>query len=443
MKKLFWKSTLLAGMLALAACGGGENNNTDGGTSPDGGTQQSDLVSVSEDITANTTWETGKTYVLEKPIFVKGATLTIQEGVTVQGKAGTALVITNTAKIDAVGTASAPIVMTSSNAAGSRSTGDWGGLVLLGKATTNAGAEQDIEGFTAGAETRYGGSDDAHDCGTVKYVRIEFAGYELSTDNELNGLTVGACGSQTKLDFVQVHLGKDDGIEFFGGTANLKHALVTQPDDDGIDWDLGWRGKGQFIIVQQNADVGNMAFESDNNSSMNDATPRSKPELYNVTLIGSNVAKGTAGKTQAGMHLKNGTSATIRNLIVAYFADGLIDVDGTAVATLLDTHDLTIANALFYKNGDQQMACPADIKDNESYDECAKITGGTEVAFANPQLEAPTNLSAPSFRPNAGSPALMGAATPPAGGFFDTTATFRGAVGSTDWTAGWTAYPAN
>ncbi len=161
-----------------------------------------------------------------------------------KGNADTSLVVTTTARLEAVGTAAAPIVFTSNEPVGQRGPGNWGGIVLLGNAPLNVeGGSESIEGFPAGAErTVYGGADAAHDFGTLKYARVEFAGFELERDNELNALTVGGCGTGTEIDYVQVHLGADDGVEMFGGTADLRHIVITQPDDDGLDWDFGWTG---------------------------------------------------------------------------------------------------------------------------------------------------------------------------------------------------------
>ncbi len=437
-------------LLFAAACG-----DDDGGTAdPDA---SSDPFAITGDITADTTWTTGNTYTLKTAVFVKGATLTIEPGVTVLGDAGSAIVVTNTGKINAVGTASSPIVMTSSKAAGGRMAGDWGGLVLLGTAPINVtGGSDNIEGFPAGTEgTGFGGSDAAHDCGKVKYVRIEFAGFELSTDNELNSLTVGACGSATELDYIQTHKGADDGIEFFGGTANLMHAVVTQTDDDGIDWDFGWSGNAQFLIVQQSATTGNHGFESDSNKNNNDATPRSSPTIWNITFIGSDSEPGMASRTQGGMLLRRGTAGMINNAVIAYFTDFAVDVAdfSTVQQATAATPTLAIQNSYFYQNAndanngwptdfdvDEGVQNDCDAQDANCFDEAAHfaMAANNNTFGTDPGLGDPLNLTAPDFAPS--SP-ITGGATPGSG--FDTSATFIGAIGAEDWTAGWTAYPAN
>lgn len=400
-------------------------------------------VDVTDDIKADTKWTADHIYILKKHIFVTAGTLTIEPGVTVKGGAGTSLVITPAAKLDAVGTAQKPVVFTSSKAVGSRAPGDWGGIVFLGKAPINVtGGTSKIEGFPAGvAGTEYGGTDPKHNCGKLKYARVEFAGFELAKDNELNAVAFGGCGSDTEVDFVQTHMGSDDGIECFGGTVNLKHIVISQCLDDGLDWDFGWVGNVQYLVVQQSTGS-NQGFESDNNKNDNDALPRSMPTIYNATLIGSDAEPGKAAQQQMGMHLRRGTAAHLYNFIVAHFADFTIDVDGKS--TVAQTQkDLFLKNSILFDNGLQSAW--VDPKDNdEAFDEGKFFLGEATVQQVDPKLTAATDKAAPNFKPAAGSPALDAskAATPPTGGFFNDKATFIGAIGESDWTAEWTAYPA-
>jgi hypothetical protein len=475
---------LILGLLALplaTACGGdddgddgadGADDGTDDGTDDDGtddGTDDGaapicdgDVVDVTDDIEADATWTAENVYCLNTHIFVRGGTLTIEPGTLIQGGEASSLVITTSGRLVAEGTVDAPIVFTSSRPEGSREAGDWGGVVLLGLAPINVGNGTNIiEGFEAGTDgIEYGGDDAAHDCGQLAYVRIEFAGFELSPDNELNGLTVGGCGSDTGLDFVQSHLGADDGVEFFGGTASASHLLVTQADDDGLDWDFGWNGSVQFLVVQQNGLVGNHAFEADNNEDDNDADPRSSPSIWNATLIGADAEPGTAGKTQGGMMLRRGTAGSINNVIVAYFTDWAIDIAdySTVLQAIAEPAGLEVRTTYFFQNAnDVDDGFPAgfDVVDDaeddcqtpgagctDGYDEAALFTGEVTNTFAaDPMLTSPLDLAAPSFLPLEGSPVLTGGDTPPAG--LDTGATFVGAMGDEDWTAGWTAFPAD
>jgi hypothetical protein len=399
-------------------------------------------INVSADITTSTTWTYPNTYFLKKHVYVKnGATLTIEPGVIVRGEAMTSLVITREGKIDAVGTAARPIVFTSFKDPPQAAPSDWGGVVLLGKAKINDTAgELGIEGFPAGtAEVLYGGADDTHDCGKLKYVRVEFAGYVLEANKELNGISVGACGSKTELDFIQIHKSSDDGIEFFGGTANLKHFIADQGADDGLDWDFGWTGKAQFVVVQLGQGDGENGFESDNHPANFDLTPRAAPTIFNVTIVGPDAP---TGKKKTGMLLRRGTAAKLANVIL-FNLNGLpIDVRDTATVSQTPA-SLYVKNSIFFQNPLQ--AAWNDTTDNDgNFDEGAYFLGASmNNSTADPALAAPTNLTAPSFKPATGSPALVpsNAATPPNDGFFDTTATFIGAVGATDWTLGWTAYP--
>ncbi len=453
--KSFWKSSLLLGLLATGVAGCGEEPTNPPVTHPE--PTNPETVQVSANIQGDTTWKAGNTYVLNQHVFVESGTLTLEPGVTVLGKQGSSLVVTRSAKLHAVGTAEKPIVFTSAEPVGSREAGQWGGVVLLGKADLNIPdvTEQSIEGFVVGSDQRtlYGGSDDTHNCGTLKYVRIEFAGFKLLNNSELNGLTFGACGSATQVDYVQVHRGLDDGVEMFGGTTNLKHVVVTLTDDDGLDWDYGYRGQVQFLIVQQGENLGNNGIEADNYANAPNASPRSEPELWNVTLIGRPAG---GSEKPIGMTLKAGTAGKLNNFIVMDFASGHIDVNdpnGTASAARVLDGSLSLKNSLFWNLMGQSTGLKAEATDNDKgLDENAAFVdntvgpqANTGNRFADPMLTAASNTETPSFQPKTGSPALNPdvAAPTSVGGFFDTSAKFIGAVGTTDWTAGWTAYPKN
>jgi hypothetical protein len=452
--KSFWKSSLLLGLLATGVAGCGDDTTT---KPPVEEPTNPETVQVTEDIKGDTTWKTGNTYVLTKHVFVESGTLTIEPGVTVKGQQGSSLVITREAKLRAVGTAEKPIVFTSAAEVGSRAAGNWGGVVMLGKAHLNIPnvTEQSIEGFVVGSDARtlYGGTNDAHDCGSLKYVRIEFAGFKLLNNSELNGLSMGACGSETQVDYLQVHRGLDDGVEMFGGTANLKHVVVTLTDDDGLDWDFGYRGNVQFLIVQQGENLGNNGIEADNYANAPTTTPLAQPELWNVTLVGRPAG---GSEKPIGMTLKAGTAGKLNNFIVMDFASGAIDVNdsaGTGTAARVQDGSLFIKNSLFWNLVGQSTGLKAEATDNDKgLDENAAFVDNTVGPqlntgnrFADPMLTAASDTLAPNFQPKAGSPALNPDVVAPTatGGFFDTTARFIGAVGTTDWTAGWTVYPKN
>ena len=258
--------SLVAASAGLVGCGSDGGTGGTGGTAGTGGTGGGGMVAnpcqdnggsgiveiTSDEITEDTVFEAACTFILTTETYVVGAELSIEAGTEIQGDQGSALIVTNTARIDAQGTSAAPILFTSSALPSEAAPGDWGGVVLLGLArlswgdTTCDGEAGEcvgsVEGIAPGnPRGAFGGDDDTHDCGTMQYVRIEYAGFQFGNDNELNGLTVGGCGDQTTLSYIQVHRGLDDGVEFFGGTAPIDHLIVTGPGDDGLDWDQGWR----------------------------------------------------------------------------------------------------------------------------------------------------------------------------------------------------------
>jgi hypothetical protein len=458
MKNIIWLAAALG--LSITGCKDDSGLTGDDGPEPDAAVQPDappgvTVVRVAAgDIATDTTWTKNKIYVLEGYVFVTGGTLTIEPGTTIKGENGSALTITKDARINAVGTAAEPIVFTSAQT--TPASGDWGGVVLLGKAPINVtGGTNPIEGFATsfGERIRYGGADATHNCGQLVYSRIEYAGFALAVDTELNGLTMGGCGNTTRIDYVQSHLGLDDGIEIFGGTVNVNHLVITQPDDDGLDWDFGWSGRAQFVIVQQKNGRGDKGFEADNNPNNNDASPRSAPEIWNATLIGGDSV--FANKKQGGMHLRRGTAGRINNAIVAYFNQYGANLDGTATRAQFGT-SLSIQNTYFVKATTQTAAWPTgfDVSGGNQddcdpapapagtncFDEQGMIgNGATNHVDVDVQLGAPKDLVVPSFKPAAGSPVLTGCGVPSAG--FDQSATFCGAVGTTDWTAGWTRFP--
>lgn len=442
----------LATSSSLVACGsdsgltGGDDEPTpDAAPQPDTPPGVTVVRVPGGDLSGDIRWTANHIYVLEGYVFLTGGTLTIEPGTTIKGENGSALAITRDAKLEAVGTADQPIVFTSAQA--NPMPGDWGGVVLLGKAPINVvGGTNKVEGFPDSFGDRIVYGDPApsatHDCGKLAYARIEYAGFLLSPDNELNGLTLGGCGSATRVDHVQVHLGQDDGVEVFGGTVNLSHVVITQPDDDALDWDLGWTGKVQFVVVQQKLGRGDKAIEADSNKNDNDLAPRSAPEIWNATFIGSD---GAASDPQGGLHLRRGSAGKLANAIVAYFPSFAVDLDGSSTVGQFGTA-LTVKHTYFVKAAASTAVWPAGFdtgtngtQNDGGFDEAAQIGGdATNHEGVDPQLTAAKDLAAPSWLPSAGSPVLGGCGTPPAG--LDQSATFCGAMGTTDWTLGWTRY---
>lgn len=290
---------VLTGALCLAsACDSGmvtPNNDTGDAASTLCGTMPAEVLSGN--ITKNTTLSASKRWLLVGQVKVtERATLTIEPGTVVCGDATdpqrvSFLNIDQDAKLVADGTKDKPIVFTSSRKEGERRTSDWGGVVLRGRAAINLppGNEQacgSLEG-NAGSYGPCGTLKNDDSSGVLRYVRIEFAGREVAPNNELNGLTFGAVGSGTVIDYVQVHRGSDDAFEWFGGSVNVRHLVASGALDDSFDWDQGYSGKGQFLVSQQILADGNNGIEADNNRDNNSLTPRSSPTFSNVTLIGT------------------------------------------------------------------------------------------------------------------------------------------------------------
>ncbi|MDD7456074.1 MAG: hypothetical protein PUK70_07515 [Bacteroidales bacterium] len=287
------------------------------------------------------------TYLLKGWVYIaNGATLTIEPGTILKGDKETkaALIAERGGKLIAKGTADAPIVFTSEQAKGSRKPGDWGGVILCGKAKHNA-TEAQIEG---GPRTKHGGNDDSDNSGVLSYVRIEFAGYPFETDKEINGLTLGSVGSGTQIDHVQVSFSNDDSFEWFGGTVNCKYLIAYGGWDDDFDTDNGFSGKVQFCLSIRNSRIADISqsngFESDNNSGGTDASPHTTAVFSNVTFIGPKAVDGGfqnttdyieggsynpnngsgLGKFQAGMHLRRNTQLSCFNSVIVGWPIGII-----------------------------------------------------------------------------------------------------------------------
>ncbi|MCK6601830.1 MAG: T9SS C-terminal target domain-containing protein, partial [Bacteroidetes bacterium] len=262
---------------------------------------QPQIVEVSGDITGQVTWTSDKSYLLKGFVRVQsGGELTIQPGTIIYGENATqgSFIVKPGGKVIAEGTEYAPIVFTSEFAKPGSSVeparGDWGGVILLGKAPINpAGGTSSIEG----PGDSYGGSDPEDNSGVLKYVRIEYAGIAFTPNNEINGLTFGGVGRGTTIDYVQVSWANDDSFEWFGGTVNAKHLIAYQGLDDDFDTDFGFSGKLQFLLSirdKEIADVsGSNGFESDNDATGSTSSPRTSPTWYNVTLIGPAETKST------------------------------------------------------------------------------------------------------------------------------------------------------
>ncbi|HEY0175051.1 MAG TPA: hypothetical protein VGC08_01655, partial [Pedobacter sp.] len=323
-------------------------------------------VQVSGDIKTNTTWSANKIYQLKGYVYVTdGATLTIEPGTIIKGDKATkaTLVITRGSKISAIGTVDKPIVFTSGVDAGARREGDWGGIILLGKAIDNRGVNNKIEGGltpTAGGDEakyiQFGGTDAADNSGTLKYVRIEYAGIPFSVDNEINGLTFGAVGSGTTIDYVEVYRSGDDAFEWFGGSVNAKHLIAAGTWDDDFDTDNGFSGKIQFAIAQRYPLIadqsGSNGFESDNNASGLNTSPKTSAIFSNVTIVGPLAAANTKinGFFQHAAQIRRASSISTFNSIFTGFPDGIYIDDTTVEVPGATTANYTSGNLSFENN---------------------------------------------------------------------------------------------
>jgi hypothetical protein len=422
-------------IVTLAACG-------DDGTDPPDGPPEGDEV-LSGVITTDVTLDKNLVYVITGIVSIDdGASLTIPAGTTLVGSTSvvpSAILVRQGGQIFSNGTAAEPVVFTSGRPVGSRERGDWGGIVINGRSICNflTQASPQSECVSEGVSGEFGANppvlDD--DSGVMTYTRIEFAGYEASFGNELNGLTLNAVGSGTELHHIQTHFGLDDGFEWFGGTVNLKYALATGIADDSFDYSTGWQGYGQFWIAQQdpNDPEADQGFEVDGNENDSDATPYTDPLIYNVTLVGGGAG---AGNSDVGMLFRLGTAGEVRNAIVMGFQDAGVDIDNVETVGRV-----SLQNSIIGLNASDASG------DSDGIDDAAIIA---DAAWNNqigvdPMLTAPYNLTTPDFRPAAGSPALAGYAAAPADPFFSAV-DYIGAADpdeATPWYTGWTTTAQN
>lgn len=307
------------------------------------------------DVTSGTTLtlDPTKVYKLTGPLVVKdGGKLIIPAGTRIEATGGTSAYVTveQGGQIMANGTASAPVVFTSTTA----TPGAWGGIVICGKAPINKGTTASSEVGNA----TYGGTVTNDNSGNLTFVRIEYAGAIFNADKEFNGLSLFGVGNGTQINNVAVINGSDDGIEFFGGTVNVNNIVSVGNEDDAFDWTEGWNGTALGVYSKRRADnTGNRGIEADNNSNNNDANPRSNPTIKNATFIGA-----TTGEAD-GLKLRVGTYGTFDNIILSGWKTG-INLE----------HDATVS----YFNGGNKIT---NIKfDNITTIATAKSSAGASVA---------------------------------------------------------------
>ncbi|XZF14007.1 T9SS type A sorting domain-containing protein [Chitinophagaceae bacterium MMS25-I14] len=406
-------------------------------------------VTVKDSISTNTHWTNNQQYLLKGYVYVTaGATLTIDSGCIIKGDKATkgALIVERGAKLMAIGTATAPIVFTSNQPAGSRSYGDWGGIILCGKAPNNwNGGQAQVEG---GPRSLYGGTDPHDNSGQMSYVRIEFPGIAFSPNNEVNGLTFCSVGDATQIDHIQVSYSGDDSYEWFGGTVNTKNLIAFRTWDDDFDTDNGYNGKNQFMISLRDPNIadqsGSKAFESDSYQNgtatglSGDTSQITKPVFSNCTVIGPLLSPTTTSydpQYVSAAHIRRGSAISILNSIIAGYPAGVL-IDESAAS--FGSTSANIANGIlqfrnniicgipnssfqkevmYVKDGARSLTSTAANADTVTGNPFNPFAGpftwlnngayGNKV-YANEQngvrLQSPFSLTAPDFRPTSTSP---------------------------------------
>lgn len=466
MKKLLLSFTMMFTLLGFIACDKGDDEQEP--TEKDTKYKQSIYVDGDDDTTyqvtvtdygkgtGNKTFTSDKVWILNGFVFVnKGQTLTIEPGTVIKGQSGSganasALIVAKGGTIDAQGTAVDPIILTSAadqitvtkdgvkkdpENLPAFTRGLWGGLIVLGKAGLNsAPGETQIEGIPS-TEKRglYGGTDDADNSGTITYVSVRHGGTDIGAGNEINGITMGGVGSGTTIDYIEVVSNVDDGIECFGGTARFKHALVAFCGDDGLDYDEGYRGYIQYMLVLQETAAGNRCAEIDGGTSPEDGTPYAIPTIHNVTFIGN----GT-GEVEI-LEMRDNAGGKFYNSVFYGAGAGSDGVDiedlgsGEDSRSRLDNGDLVYDNNIWFNIGTNDLASVAGQAFVQTH-----LTAGTndivDPAFVS--FSQPVTSGSSGFDLQATATEATNTLATPADGWF-TTPTFKGAFGATNWADGW------
>ncbi len=420
------------------------------------------------------TWTSNNVYLLDGYVFVdSGATLTIEKGTVIKGLAGnhissgdpaSALIVVSTAKIYANGTADEPIIFTAEiddindpYDLDESDRGLWGGLILLGSAPLgNSSPIATIEGIpSTESRIKFGGNNENDNSGSLTYVSIRHGGAELSPGDEINGLSLGGVGSGTVLEHIEIFANKDDGIEFFGGNPMLKWAAVAFCADDGFDWDLGYRGSGQFWFCIQALDDGDHAAEMDGAKPDGNAI-YSNPTVYNATYFGTGIDNQQAGGI--ALLFRDATAGKYYNSIFTDFGNKMIQVEDLPAGSGVDSRqrmengELILANNIFFGFGNYSTL-NADL--NTGY---IQYTSGAEDSscqflidhfnnhnnsIVDPQIGGISRLPDGGLdpRPSANGPATQSLAAYPFSSFF-TEVNYKGAFDPTatgTWADGWTA----
>ena len=415
---------------------------------PDDTTKASGRILTGE-ISSNRTLDSDSTWTIKGYVYVKsGATLTINPGTILRSdivEKG-AIIVERGAKIMAEGTAAAPIVFTSGLPMGQRRPGDWGGIIILGKAPTNRSSEPTIEG---GVNRQYGGNDANDNSGVLKFVRIEFAGIAAAPGSEINGLTLGGVGSGTAIENVMVSYGNDDAFEIFGGTVNCKNLIAWANLDDDYDMDYGYTGKIQFAISAKhpqfadNGDASN-GIECDNDGTGTTAAPFTHPKLSNFTFIGSNSRSNTQANHNFANRWRRSARFTLRNSVMIGYQKGGFSIESAETGTAYSNGTSEFRNNLVHAVTRPFIGGSGSGHTDSSVRAIAIAQGSMQLDSANQVMLAnPWSLTSPVFMPQSGSIALSGADFNGLDAAFFNQVTFRGAIGTVDWTQGWANWDPN
>jgi hypothetical protein len=439
------------------------------GDSHSGGSGTTDNLVLSGKVNSDRTLKSGNTYKLRGIVYVvDGAKLTIEPGVIIEGEKSSrgTLVVTRGTQIVANGTAEKPIVFTSDAATPAR--GDWGGIVILGRAKTNASFNGvagvgEIEGGVNNAEGLglYGGADDNDNSGVLKFVRIEYAGYAFLPDKELNGLTLGAVGKGTVIDHVQVSFAADDSFEWFGGSVDCKYLIAYKGLDDDWDMDNGYNGRVQFGISFRDSLVADISqsngFEIDNDASGSNTSPQTSAVFSNMTVIGPRATLANTGNSlfRRGIHTRRNSAVSVFNSIIMGWPTGW-NLDGsTGSPTDLNyssgSPKAFVSNSILAGNNtpltySASLSAPTGWTTTDLQNYFNRPGGGNSLftATSDVGLVAPFKYdNSVDWNASAGSAAATGGdfANPKLGNGFFTPTGYRGAAGvNDDWWKGWTKF---
>ena len=450
------------------------------------------IVDVEGVIEGNVTWTANKIYRLkgyvrvgEEAVFgtiTKTGVLTIEAGTVVIGDKATkgTLIVQRGSKLIAIGTAAAPIVFTSAEGVGSRAPGDWGGVVICGKAPNNLTGTVELEG---GYKGFHGGTAADDNSGSLKYVRIEYGGIPLNPNQEINSLTMGSVGSGTTLEYIQASFGLDDSFEWFGGTVNAKYLIAYKGTDDDFDVDNGFSGNVQFGLGYRDGNLadasGSNGFEVDNNSNGDAATPFTSATFANISIVGpiGTSSSYADNNFQNGAQLRRNNKLKVYNTFITGYPTGLyIDSQKGSAKTNAANGDLIVKNVVIagttgitgafkslnanvYGFGvavadEEQIAKtgssgtvatkPVEIGAGVKASDWFKAIAGNKVltSTANTGISSALWSSRPTLTLTAGtSESLIGTALPTLTGM--TATDYIGAFKDTDWTTGWAEYSPN